>query len=217
MSLGVIIVVPPILEYVGLDEETHWLLSLARWPALLLVVVTANAIVYRYGPSREKARWVWLSWGSVAAAVLWLVLSAGFSFYASNFAKFNETYGSMGAVIAVMTWIWLSAIIVIAGAELNAELEHQTAQDTTTGRERPLGVRGARMADTVGPSAEKTRRDPEAADKPSDFPDAKKRPGRPKTERSGDSRSRVADVVGRFLISAIREKIRSPSRPPRAR
>ncbi len=125
LSLVAIVAMPPLLESLGFDEDTHWLLSLSRWPILLFIVVTMNSIVYRYGPSRENPRWVWITWGSVAAAVLWLIMSAGFSFYAANFARFNETYGSMGAVIAVMTWIWLSAIIVIAGAELNAELEYQ--------------------------------------------------------------------------------------------
>jgi len=131
MSLAAIVAMPPILESIGFDENTHWLLSLSRWPILLFIVVTMNAVVYRYGPSRENARWVWLTWGSVSAAVLWLIMSAGFSFYAANFARFNETYGSMGAVVAVMTWIWLSAIIVIAGAELNAELEYQPAKEVT--------------------------------------------------------------------------------------
>ena len=217
IALIAIIALPPIFEFIGFDQYTHWLLSLARWPVLLISVITANAVVYRYGPSREKARWAWLTWGSVVSAVLWVIVSAGFSFYASNFAKFNETYGSMGAVIAVMTWIWLSAIIVIVGAELNAELEHQTAQDTTTRGGHPLGARGARMADTVGPSAGKTLAHPDAADKPSDFPDTKRQQSRPRTVGSRKSRSWVADVVGRFLVRAIREKIRPSSRPPRGR
>jgi membrane protein len=217
IALVAIVALPPILEFVGLDEDTHWLLSLARWPVLLISVVSANAVVYRYGPSREEARWVWLSWGSVVSAVLWVIVAAGFSFYAVNFAKFNETYGSMGAVIAVMTWIWLSAIIVIAGAELNAELEHQTARDTTIGGGLPLGARGARVADTAGPSAEKTLAHPDAADKPSDFPDTKRHADQTRTEGLRNNRSWVTDAIGRFLISAIREKIRLPSRSRRGR
>jgi membrane protein len=143
LALIAIAVVPPLLQSLWIGKAAQWLLSLSRWPILLLLVITANAIVYRYGPSREKARWQWISWGSSVSAILWLLASAAFSFYAANFASYNETYGSMGAVVALMTWIWLSAYIIIAGAELNAELEHQTAEDTTTGRGGGGGV-GAR-------------------------------------------------------------------------
>jgi membrane protein len=214
VSLSAIIAVPPILEYIGLDEETHWLLSLSRWPILVIIVVTMNALIYRYGPSREKARWVWLSWGSVASAIAWMATSALFSFYAANFGNFNETYGSMGAVVAVMTWIWLSAIIVIAGAELNAELEHQTARDTTTGRDKPLGARGARMADTVGPSAAQTKRDPKAADKPDELTGeglSNRKHARPRDERGW-----VGRLVARVLLSAVREKIKPRKPRPRS-
>jgi len=150
ISLVAIVAVPPLLAFVALPGDYYWLLSLARWPILLVVLLTGNAIIYRYGPSRKAAQWRWLSWGSAAAAILWMLTSAGFSFYAAHFASYNKTYGSMGAIVALMTWIWLSAYIVIAGAELNAELEHQTARDTTTGGAKPLGERGAQMADTVG-------------------------------------------------------------------
>jgi membrane protein len=82
--------------------------------------------------------------------MMWLVASALLSFYTSNFGTFNETYGSLGAAIGFMTWLWISAIVIILGAELNAEMEHQTALDTTTGAPKPMGARGAKMADTVG-------------------------------------------------------------------
>ena len=91
------------------------------------------AVLYRYGPSRDTAQWAWVTPGSLVAAVLWLVASLLFSWYASNFGSYNETYGSLGAVIGFMTWIWLSAIVVLLGAEINAETEHQTAHDTTDG------------------------------------------------------------------------------------
>jgi membrane protein len=225
VSLSAIIVLPPILRYVGLDEDTHWLLSLSRWPILLAIVVTMNALVYRYGPSREKARWAWLSWGSVASALAWMLTSALFSFYASNFARFNETYGSMGAVVAVMTWIWLSAMIVIAGAELNAELEHQTARDTTTGKDAPLGARGARMADTVGPNADQTRNDPKSAAKPNALVGQAAGPGvgdGVTPHKRKRSRKERGSWLGRFaagmLVSAIKAKTKSrrdrPLPPP---
>jgi len=218
ITLTAIVALPPILALIGLDAVTHSLLSLARWPVLLVFVITANALIYRFGPSREKARWVWLSWGSVAAALAWMVMSVGFSFYAANFANFNETYGSMGAVIAVMTWTWLSAVIVIAGAELNAELEHQTAKDTTTGRERPLGRRGAQMADTVGPATQQTRQNPEAAEKPDILQPAHKRRDTQRSRRPpDDGGSWLARFVVQMLLKAIRQKSGQQERASRRR
>lgn len=152
LAIAGIIVIPVVLNFVGLGGPAETLLSWARWPLLLIVVTLALALIYRYGPSRETARWRWVSWGGVLAAVLWLVVSALFSWYVANFGNYNETYGSLGAVIGFMTWVWISTIVVLVGAELNAELEHQTARDTTTGHEQPIGLRGARMADTVAPS-----------------------------------------------------------------
>ena len=98
-------------------------------------------------PSRAAPRWRWITWGSAAATILWIAASALFSFYAANFGTFNETYGSLGAAIGFMTWLWISAIAILLGAELNAEMEHQTTRDTTTGKPKPLGARGAKMAD----------------------------------------------------------------------
>jgi membrane protein len=117
-----------------------------------VLVALALTLIYRYGPSRAEPRWQWVSWGGGFAAVAWLAASALFSSYAANFGTFNETYGSLGAVVGFMVWIWLSTILVLVGAKLNAETEHQTAQESTVGSPRPLGMRGARMADTVGPS-----------------------------------------------------------------
>jgi membrane protein len=149
-ALGSIVVVPIILQYVGLSGTGDLLLRIGRWPAMYLVLTIALAVIYRYGPDREAARWRWITWGSAIAAFLWLAVSGLFSFYAANFGNFNETYGSLGAVIGFMTWLWISAIVVLLGAEINAEMEHQTSRDTTTGSPKPLGTRGARVADTVG-------------------------------------------------------------------
>jgi len=110
------------------------------------------AVIYRYGPSRREARWQWLSVGSVSAAILWLAGSALLSWYLANVADYDATYGSLGAAIGLMMWLWLSAIVILLGAELNSEIEHQTARDSTVGTEKPLGRRGAVMADTVGKS-----------------------------------------------------------------
>jgi membrane protein len=150
IALGAVVAVPVILKYVWLSDIAELLIRWARWPVLFVAVALVLACVYRFGPSREAPRWRWLTWGSVAATLLWLVASALFSFYAANFGTFNETYGSLGAAIGFMTWLWISAIVILRGAELNAEMEHQTARDTTTGTPKPLGARGAKMADTVG-------------------------------------------------------------------
>jgi membrane protein len=143
VAIGTMVVVPIVLNFLGLAGATEVVIKIARWPALLIIVSLALAFLYRYGPSREKPRWLWITWGSAAAAVSWLVGSILFSWYAENFGSYNKTYGSLGAIIAFMFWIWLSIIVVLIGAELNAETEHQTVRDTTTGRPKPMGARGA--------------------------------------------------------------------------
>jgi membrane protein len=152
VTVGVVVVLPIALKYVGLSDFGDLLLRIARWPALFIVITVTLAVIYRYGPSRETPRWRWITWGSALAAIMWLAASALFSWYAANFGKFNETYGSLGAVIGFMTWLWISAIVILIGTELDAEMEHQTARDTTTGAAKPMGARGARMADTLGPA-----------------------------------------------------------------
>jgi membrane protein len=149
-ALAAVVVVPVVLNYLGLSHFADLVVRVSRWPAMFVVLSLALACVYRYGPSRAAPRWRWITWGSAAATIMWLVASGLFSWYATNFGKFNETYGSLGAVIGFMTWLWISAIVVLLGAELDAEMEHQTAHDTTTGAPTPLGTRGAKMADTVG-------------------------------------------------------------------
>jgi len=150
IALGAVVVLPVALNFVGLSNAADLLVRIARWPAMFVAVALALALIYRFGPSREAPRWRWITWGSAIATVLWLGASALFSWYAANFGKFNETYGSLGAAIGFMTWLWISAIVILLGAELDAEMEHQTARDTTTGSEKPMGARGAKMADTVG-------------------------------------------------------------------
>ncbi|MBV9862524.1 MAG: YihY/virulence factor BrkB family protein [Alphaproteobacteria bacterium] len=150
LTIGIVVGVPAALNYLGLGTATDWLVSVLRWPAILVIVVLLLAVLYRYAPNREKAQWRWITWGSALASVLWLIASLLFSWYTANFGKYNETYGSLGAVVGFMTWIWISVTVVLVGAELNAEMERQTARDTTTGPEKPLGQRRAAVADTVG-------------------------------------------------------------------
>lgn len=150
ITLVLIAALPALLGNLGLSELARTLVSLVRWPVLALVIMLALAVIYRFGPSREHAQWQWVSWGAVAATLFWLMGSVAFSIYVSNFGSYNKTYGSMGAVVILLMWFYLSAYIVLMGAELNAETEHQTAQDTTTGTPEPLGQRGAHVADTIG-------------------------------------------------------------------
>ena len=150
VAIGAIVIIPIVLNLVGLGSAAEWIISLARWPVLLASIMLLLAALYRYGPSRESAQWRWISAGSIVAAVIWVIASMLFSWYVASFGSYNETYGSLGAVIGLLTWMWLSTIIVLVGAELNAEIEHQTVQDTTEHRGMPLGARGARMADSVG-------------------------------------------------------------------
>ncbi len=118
---------------------------------LVLAAVGAAAVatLYRYGPSRETAKWTWLTPGSLFSAVFWILLTLGFGIYVSKFGNYNATYGSLGAIVVMLTWLYLSAYVLLFGAELNSELEHQTAKDTTTSGGKPIGQRGAEAADTV--------------------------------------------------------------------
>ncbi|HWB48897.1 MAG TPA: YihY/virulence factor BrkB family protein [Stellaceae bacterium] len=149
LAIAALVAVPAVMAY--FPSALAEMLDYARWPVLLVLVALALSLIYRYGPSRRKPQWRWVSWGSALAAIGWLGASALFSWYAANFGSFNKTYGSLGAVIGFMMWIWLSAIVVLAGGKLNAEIEHQTARDSTEGRPKPPGARAAKMADTLGP------------------------------------------------------------------
>ena len=153
LALVAVVVLPVVFEFIGVGKDAWWL-ALLRWPVLLLAVLGGLAVLYRYGPSRDAPRWHWVTGGGAVAAVLWLGGSLLFSWYVAHFGSYNKTYGSLGAAIGFMTWIWISTTIVLLGAQVNAEMEHQTAEDTTVGEPQPLGARGAKMADSVGAAAE---------------------------------------------------------------
>jgi membrane protein len=131
LAISAVVVLPAVLSFVGIGSMTDGLLKVARWPLMLAAIAFLLAFIYRYGPSRSRAKWRWISWGSGFSAIVWVAASLGFSFYVSNFGNYNRTYGSLGAAVGFMTWIWISSMIVLIGAELNAEMEHQTARDTT--------------------------------------------------------------------------------------
>ena len=152
VALGAVVVFPLMLAALGWSSLDAPVIAILRWPVMFVMVILALSVLYRYGPSRRIAKWRWLSVGSVFAAVAWLVVSSLFSWYLANFANYNATYGALGAVVGLMMWMWLSAIVVLVGAELNSEIERQTAIDSTVGMAKPLGARGAVVADTVGPA-----------------------------------------------------------------
>jgi membrane protein len=150
IALAAVVIAPIVFSAVGLSSLPRLAIAALRWPLLLVLAAVALAAIYRYGPSRTEARWQWLSVGSIGAAITWLIGSALFSWYIAHFGAYNATYGSLGAAVGMMMWMWISAIVILLGGELNAEIEHQTAHDSTVGSEKPLGERGAVMADTIG-------------------------------------------------------------------
>ena len=129
VALAVIVVAPIVFSALGLAPFLSLAIVVLRWPLLLVFATVALAAIYRYGPSRREARWQWLSVGSAAAALGWLISSVLFSWYIANFGAYNATYGSLGAAVGMMMWMWISAIVILLGGELNAEIEHQTAKD----------------------------------------------------------------------------------------
>ena len=123
--------------------------KVAAYTLLVLVAAAIAATLYRFAPSREDARWEWITPGSLFTAITWLLLTLAFGFYVTSVADYEATYGSLGAIIALLTWMYLSAYVFVIGAELNSEIEHQTAKDSTTGSPEPMGERGAWAADHV--------------------------------------------------------------------
>lgn len=149
VAIGLVIAAPIVLATIGLGRVGDALLQYGRWPALAVLLLSGLALLYRFGPSRKSPKWRWVSVGSAAAAVTWLAGSALLSYYLANYAGYDATYGSLGAAIGLMMWMWMSTIVVLFGAELNAEIEHQTLADSTAGTDKPIGARGAEAADTV--------------------------------------------------------------------
>lgn len=142
---------PGLIADKGLGVVGRVVLGALRWLLLVLGMMAALAVVYRLGPDRDDARWAWITPGAVVATVLWIIGSAVFAVYTANFGSYNETYGTLGVVVVVMLWLFLTAFVVILGAELNAEAEKQTARDSTVGTAQPLGARRATAADEVAP------------------------------------------------------------------
>lgn len=152
LTLVVVAAIPAAMTLVGAGETVTRLALTLRWPVMFVVGVLGIAALYRFGPDRRHARWRWVTPGAVLACILWVGGTFGFSVYVQSFGTYNETFGTLAGVIVLLTWLWLSAFVVLLGAQFDAETEAQVAKDTTVGEDRPMGQRGATKADTLGPA-----------------------------------------------------------------
>ncbi|WP_428485629.1 YihY/virulence factor BrkB family protein [Rhodopila sp.] len=148
--IALVAVLPVVIQFVGLGSVAKWLLLVLEWPLLFAVVITGLALLYRFAPNRDMAKWRWVSPGAIAATVLWIIGSLLFTLYVSHFASYDKTYGSLGGVVVMLTWLYLSAFVALFGAVVNAQSERQTQADSTAGQPKPMGSRQARAADTLG-------------------------------------------------------------------
>ena len=150
VTLFAIVITPAILEFLPIPVSTKTLYNLLQWPFLAMLISLLLDFTYCYFPSRHRAKWRWVTYGSFFAGIFWMLASALFSFYVTNFSNYNKMYGSVGAVIVLMMWFYISSFIILLGGELNSEMELQTAKDSTRGEARPMGERGAYVADHLG-------------------------------------------------------------------
>ncbi len=149
IGLASLVLLPVLVGFFGISAYGALIARVVSLFALVVFVLLALSLLYRFGPSRRAASWQWVTPGSAVATVLWLLVSALFSYYVQHLASYDATYGPLGAVVGVMMWFYVSALAVLVGAELNAELELQTVRDSTAGAEKPIGARGAYVADHV--------------------------------------------------------------------
>jgi membrane protein len=145
-------VLPAAAQFLAIGAGTKWLLLLVQWPLLVVLMMFGLAVLYRYAPDRDKPQWRWVSQGAIAATILWIIASIGFTVYVANFNSYDKTYGSLGGVVVLLTWLYLSTLVLLFGAAINAQSEKQTRHDSTEGPPRPMGARDARAADTLGES-----------------------------------------------------------------
>lgn len=153
ISLTVTLALPAVLAFVDLGGWLELVALMTSFAIIAILTIIGLSVLYRYGPSRDAPEWSWVSVGGIAGCTLWIVGSAGFAFYVKNFGSYNESFGAVAGVVIMLTWLWLSAFIILLGAELNAEMEAQTRHDTTQGNDMPMGQRDAEKADTLGEAA----------------------------------------------------------------
>ena len=150
VAIIVIVALPVALNLLSLEPIADLATRIGTWGLLIVITISGISTLYRFGPSRSDARWSWISPGAVFACLGWVAASFAFTIYVSNFADYNESFGAIAGVIILLIWLWISAMVILVGGKLNAEMEHQTRKDTTTGPEKPMGERGAVVADTLG-------------------------------------------------------------------
>jgi len=148
IALVTVVIAPIVLAFVPLGAFGTMVADLIRWTIAITVLLAGIGVLYRFGPNRQPAKIGWLTFGAVFAVVSWAVVSIGFSYYVANFGNYNQVYGSIGAVIAMLVWLWISSFLVLMGASWNAQVELRVHSDTTVGRSRPQGERGAYVADS---------------------------------------------------------------------
>ena len=148
-ALGLIAVVPVILNILGFGQTSVVIAELIRWPLLAVAIISSLVVLNRYAPSRDEPKWRWVTWGTIISAIVWLLISVGFSYYVNNFGNYNKTYGSLTGALVLLMWFYITCYVILIGATFNAESEHQTERDTTIGKPQPMGKRGANKADTV--------------------------------------------------------------------
>ena len=153
IAISVIAVLPALVDELPFGSAGQALVQVGSYVGLAVGFALGLAVLYRYAPDRDAPKWRWVSWGAVIATAVWILGSVAFSVYVSNFGSYGETYGSIGAVIVLMLWLVVTAFAIILGAEINSELEAQTAKDSTVGRPEPMGTRGAVKADRLGEPA----------------------------------------------------------------
>ena len=151
MALALIVAFPALTN--DWPTALRWTASILRWLLLAALLIAGLAVLYRHAPDRDEPRWSWVTWGSGIATLLWVAASLGFSFYVAQFGNYNKTYGALAGIVILLFWLFLTAFVVLVGAELNTEMELQTAKDTTAGPERPMGERDAHAADHVAASS----------------------------------------------------------------
>ena len=149
IAIAMVVAYPALIDKIGLPSALETIIQFLRWPILALIVMFALAAVYKVAPNRKSPKFKWTSWGAIIATALWLAGSLLSSLYVNNFGIFHETYGSFAAVIILMLWFFLTGFVILLGAEINSEMEHQTSRDTTIGEDKPMGQRGGYHADHV--------------------------------------------------------------------
>ncbi|HET8997674.1 MAG TPA: YihY/virulence factor BrkB family protein [Acetobacteraceae bacterium] len=152
VAVGLVGGLPAAVQAAGFGAFLNWLMLILEWPLLVVLMLAGLAVLYRYAPDRDEPQWHWVTPGAITATALWIVGSILFSLYVGNFGSYNKTYGSLGGAVVLMTWLYLTAFVVLLGAAINAQAERQTRKDTTAGKPLPMGERDAKAADTLGES-----------------------------------------------------------------